>query len=788
MGRPVLGVADRYFLREIGPPFALGAALFTFFFVLNSIYDLTELVITRGVPFHLVLQLVVYMVPAFLTFSLSMALLVAVLLAGGRLAGDLEIVAFKAAGVGPLRLFRPVLLAALLVTLATGALTLILNPLAGQSFQSQLFTILQSRVTSGVKERVFNTSFGDIVLYVEEIDRSQVGLRGVLLSDERDPKLSRIITAREGRFITDEAKRRITLRLVEGAVNEADISPAQPPQHLVGGEATAGGAASPRRYRYTRFAVYDMVLRLESAAQRAGNPEKPEKELRLDELWRRLGGGEPEDVNRRRLEAELHKRFAFPGAALVFAVVGFPLGIRAHRGGRGVALVGTLAIVVTYYLVLSSLEGVALRGRLPVWLAIWAPNLALGGLGVLLLLVVAREWRPRHVHRLWRVLDAVWQHAPRPRRGRRARAPAVGRATTLIIDRYLLHRYVGFVGIGLAVATSLILVGYFLQTLDRYIRLRPPLWYIVEHSFYIVPINLYEALPIVMLVSTIFLFLGLTRWHELTALKAAGISLYRVSAPILLFGLLVTLAAGLFQEFVLPVLRERGEEIERVKIRGELPRHLRSRTRLWLRSSEHRFYRVELLSPGTADLYGVTVLELDTGFRLLNRLDARVAHWTPGGWELRDGAFREIGAKGDVTTLPFDRTALELGETIEDFTEIQKHPAAMNYRELRDYLARLEATGFQIQRYLVEMYAKLSTPLRSLVMILMAIPFALQSPRGGRLYGSALAIGLMAAYLVTDYSARAFARADLLPPLLAAWTANVIFLGIGATLFLRART
>jgi lipopolysaccharide export system permease protein len=609
----------------------------------------------------------------------------------------------------------------------------------------------------------------------------------VLVSDERDPKLSRIITAREGRFLTDEANRRITFRLLDGAINEADISPVDPPRHVVTETGTIGGAASAKRYRYTRFAEYDMVLKLEASLRRARSLEKPERDLGLGDLRRQMTQGDLDEVNRRRLQAELHKRFAFPGAALVFALVGFPLGIRAHRGGRGVALVGTLAIVVTYYLVLSSLEGVALRGRLPVWLAIWAPNLALGGLGMLLLLVVTREWRGRNVGSLWQLLNAVWQHVPRPRR-RGPRYRSVAPATTLIIDRYLLYRYLGFVGIAMAVATALILVGYFLQTLDRYLRIKPPLQYIVEHSLYVVLINLYEALPIVMLVATVFLFLTLTRWHELTAFKAAGISLYRVSAPILLFGLLVTVAAGLFQDFVLPVLRERGEEVERVKIRGELPRHLRSRTRLWLRSSETRFYRVELLSPSTADLYGVTILEVDGAFRLLSRLDARRAHWTPTGWELTAGAFREIGVDGDIVTLPFDRTGVELRETILDFTEIQKQPAAMNYRELREYLARLEATGFQIHRYLVEMYSKLSTPLRSLVMILMAIPFALQSPRGGRLYGVALAIGLMAAYLVTDYSARAFARADLLPPLLAAWTANVIFLGIGATLFLRART
>ena len=238
----------------------------------------------------------------------------------------------------------------------------------------------------------------------------------------------------------------------------------------------------------------------------------------------------------------------------------------------------------------------------------------------------------------------------------------------------------------------------------------------------------------------------------------------------------------------MPRLNERGEEVDRVKIRGQLPRHLQTRQRLWLRSADTRFYRVELLSPTTSDLFGVTILEIDRDFRLGNRLDARQARWTDSGWELRDGAFREIGADGRVQTVPFHHTALDLKERIDDFTGISKPVAAMSYVELRDYVSRLEAAGFQVKKYLVELYSKLSFPLVNLIMVLVAIPFALQAPRGGRLFGVGLAIAILAAYLVVHYVALAFARADLLPPLLAAWTANIIFMGLGVSLFLRART
>jgi lipopolysaccharide export system permease protein len=291
-----------------------------------------------------------------------------------------------------------------------------------------------------------------------------------------------------------------------------------------------------------------------------------------------------------------------------------------------------------------------------------------------------------------------------------------------------------------------------------------------------------------MLVATIFLFLTLSRYHELTALKAAGMSLYRASAPIMLLAVVVAVGSGLFQELVLPFLNERGDRVDHVKIRGQQPRHLQSRSRLWLRGGDTRFYRVELLSPVTVELYGVTVLEIDERYRLVNRLDARKAHWSPQGWDLTDGALREISPTGGVVTVPFQHAAFEMQETFADFTQIQKPVSAMSYFELKDYVNRLQAAGFQVKKYLVDLYSKLSSPLKNLIMVLVAIPFALQAPRGGRLFGIGLAIGIMAAYTVVHYVALAFSRADLLPPLLAAWTANIIFLGLGASLFLRART
>ena len=137
----------------------------------------------------------------------------------------------------------------------------------------------------------------------------------------------------------------------------------------------------------------------------------------------------------------------------------------------------------------------------------------------------------------------------------------------------------------------------------------------------------------------------------------------------------------------------------------------------------------------------MTILELSPDFRLQSRLDARRAHWTGDAWEMKDGAFREARADGQIESVPFTVAALNLDERIEDFTQIQKPVSAMSYRELSDYVKKLEAAGFHAKKYLVELYAKLAFPLVNLIMVLVAIPFALQAPRSTRLFGVGLAIG-----------------------------------------------
>ena len=770
-------ILDRYIVKELGPPFAIGVGVFTFFLVIDRIYQLTDLVITKSVPFALVMPLLLYMLPSFLALTLPMATLVAVLLVCGRLAGDLEVAALKASGVSPLRLFRPFLAVGVLVTLLIAWLTLAVGPWSSGAFQRQLFRILQSRASTGIKERTFSATFNQFVIYVDEVSPSQVRLRGLLVSDERNPEQSRIIVAREGRLLSDETARRITLRFLDGSISESDVG-------------------DRRRFRQTYFSLYDMSLPIDSPIAAASREEKPEKQLPLRQLISEADRLRREGQIATPYYVELHKRFALPVAAFVFTLVGFPLGIRSHRGGRAVALGLSFGIVVSYYILYTSMEGFALRGRLPAGVAVWIPNALLALVGVAMLRAAAAGVSTAWLDLFWRLWARVAERqsgrAAKPldeRRRRRLGRLTGPRESTFIMDRYLIRQYLIYLGIGTVIGAVLIGVVDLLQTLDRFLRVKPPFTTILEHFAYRLPGELYKGLPMIVLIATVFLFLSLTRQRELDAFKAAGISLYRASLPVLLVAGAISVLAVAFQEIVLPDINAKSEEVDRVKIRGQLPRHLQRQTQIWYRSSDTRFFRMALLDPVGKSMEGLTVLDISRDFRLLERLDARAAQWSPEGWQVTDGVFRRVGPQNRVTSEMFDSRVLAMPEHIDDFIQLQNAPDTMSFLELRAYVARLRDGGHRVTRYLVQLYSKLSFPLVHVIMALVAIPFALVSPRsGGRAMGIGVAIVIAVGYWVVHSVALAFAQADLLPAALAAWTANIVFAGIGTALFLSART
>jgi lipopolysaccharide export system permease protein len=367
-------IVNRYILREVLVPFGLGLAVFTLILLIARILKLVEMVVNRGVPLLDVLKLFSYILPAFLEVTVPMALLLAVMVAFGRLSSDSEIVALKTSGVSLYQLTRPVALFAVVIYLIALGLSLYARPWGNSLLRNALYEIAKTRASAGIKEKVFNDDFSGLVIYVDRIEPPGNTLRGILISDTRDPTQHNTVFAELGLLVPNEALHMLVLRLLGGTIH------AFYPQD--------------RSYHRTEFSIYDITLDLNTALAKLQPREKDPSEMTVPELQAAMAAkratGQPAHAE----AVELQRKFSIPFACLAFAAIAVPLGIRPSRSARSRGFTMSLSIIFVYYVLLSMGESLGERGVLSAAVALWIPNVLLTGLALLLFMRAAREREP----------------------------------------------------------------------------------------------------------------------------------------------------------------------------------------------------------------------------------------------------------------------------------------------------------------------------------------------------------------------------------------------------------
>ncbi|MBD3307970.1 LPS export ABC transporter permease LptF [candidate division KSB3 bacterium] len=404
---------NKYIVQELLGPFLLGLLIFTFVLLMEKVLDLIELVINKGVSLPSVLQLITYIMPSFLVLTIPMAVLVATLTAFGRLSTDSEVTAMKASGISLYTLFVPVLLFAIVAMLLTYFLYARALPWGNHNFRVKLYELARTKASVGLKEHVFNTTFRNLVIYIDQIVEGDNTFRGVMISDSRDEQNPQSIFARKGELITDEQALRVTLRLYDGASH---------PKNVV----------NPLKYQIVEFPVLDILLSLEDEEGQTGisiprtdrdmsplqlveqyvlseqreNPQGPPP-VRLPNLrtsWLTNLLRYPQVVLtllgdsfsiRGRLASpylvEIHKRFSIPFACIVFGLIATPLGIQSRRAGKSGGFAISVVLLLVYYIFITAGESLGDDGKLPVFWAVWTPNILLGITGIFLLIRIARR-------------------------------------------------------------------------------------------------------------------------------------------------------------------------------------------------------------------------------------------------------------------------------------------------------------------------------------------------------------------------------------------------------------
>ena len=367
----VFGIIHRYVFIEMIPVFVLSLLLFTLVFLMAKILDITDLIVQYGISVKAMVFMLACWIPSFLIFVIPMSVMIAVVLAFLRFSNDNEILAMKTAGVSIYTLIPPVFLFSLIAFLATGFMTLYASPQGRYAFKDLVLETATSNVHAGIRERTFNDSFQDVMLYVNEVDERRRLLRDVFLEDRRTQGMVTTVVAPRGEFFFDPEQLVSHLRLYSGIINQ-----------LGENKETA---------HFVRFETYDFRLDFGSMVSPKGDREKDVKEMTLSELRRHLAQPSKSDEEYYAGRIQYHKRLSIPFACFVLGFVAIPLGIQSRSAKRSFGVVVALFFFLVYYALLSLGLALGETGKLPPAIGMWIPNTVLGLLAVHLLVVRSRE-------------------------------------------------------------------------------------------------------------------------------------------------------------------------------------------------------------------------------------------------------------------------------------------------------------------------------------------------------------------------------------------------------------
>jgi LPS export ABC transporter permease LptG len=302
------------------------------------------------------------------------------------------------------------------------------------------------------------------------------------------------------------------------------------------------------------------------------------------------------------------------------------------------------------------------------------------------------------------------------------------------------------------------------------------------------------VLPVACLCAVLVTIAVLSRNGEIVAMKAGGLSLGRVSRPLLGTTLVICLLFFLSQEYVFPVTNRQAESI-RDRIAGRPAVSEEEAGRRWVFGSARRLYGYRVYSPTRHRLDGVSVLDLSPSRLSLQRwIEAERARVVKGQWIFQEGWIREFH-EGSETYEEFRQLVLPLQEGPELFgrreqllTGTSRLPDQTSFLDLWNQIRDLRAAGYYVDELSVGLYEKIAYPLTPLVMVLLGLPFAFRIGPRGSLYGIGVALILVITYWAVFALFQSLGMDGRLNPLLAAGAPNVLFALAGAYLFLTLRS
>ena len=357
-----------------------------------------------------------------------------------------------------------------------------------------------------------------------------------------------------------------------------------------------------------------------------------------------------------------------------------------------------------------------------------------------------------------------------------------------LLDRYIFKKFILTLFIILATFIIIFIIVNIIDFLDKFIERDLSSREILLYYIYTIPLFVSIALPMSILISTIFTMGSLQKNNEITAIKSSGISVRRIGRPILISGILFCFISFFFENTVVVKSIQKRFEIEK-KLRPLNKKYIKNRKNNIFYHLDKSFLEIKKFNYKNDIGYNVSIQKYD-GSDLIYRIDAKKMIWNQDkqNWILKNCLIRNWENDNFYYSTISDTTFY-----IEDINpEIIKQdfvkPEEMDYWELSSFINKLDSKGLETTRWLVNKYYKTAFACIPLIMIIFGLALSIQKPRSSHAIGIGLSIIVIFMYYALITFGKTLGYNNILPPFISVWFVNIIFLLSGTFIYFKART
>lgn len=363
-----------------------------------------------------------------------------------------------------------------------------------------------------------------------------------------------------------------------------------------------------------------------------------------------------------------------------------------------------------------------------------------------------------------------------------------------LIDRYILRSFIQNFFFGLLCFLVIFILVDLFENLDKFLDKKLSGYRLFQYYIYFIPEILKLITPVGMLLASLFTISRFINFSELTAMKSSGISIYRYLLPIFLFSVLITLFSIYFNGWIVPNSNSKKIEMERIYLgKDEIKSQIQN---FYIQDKSNKIIGMQSYDRYSKSSSNITiqVFNKDTTSKLDFRFDAKTMQWdsTKKDWKFTDLHSRKFFS-GGKEIIDFRKTAYakeieEVGSLVltpDLIIKQQIKPDELTIPEFREFIDNLKSSGLDTSKAEVDYYSKISYPFANLVTIIFGVSVSSNRRKGGAALQFGLSLIVSFFYLGFVKISQVFGYNGDINPILTAWLANILFLGISIFNFLR---